>query len=89
MPAGYIDPPTKKKLARLAKAAREAEWERNVAIMEAYEAGISLRTIGRVVDLNHQTVRDIAGRTRDIIEGREPSPYHYPPNPTDPREFMP
>lgn len=46
--------------------------------MEAVEAGISLRTIGGIVGLHHVTVRDIAGRTRDKLDGREPWPHHYP-----------
>lgn len=88
MPAGYIDPPTKAKLEQLGKVAREATWERDVAIMEAIEVGIALRTVGEAVGLNHSTVRDIAGRTRDILDGRQPRKGHYPSlGVADPREF--
>lgn len=78
MPAGYIDEPTRKLLERLSSKARKAVDERDQAIMEAVEAGISLRTVARVVELAPNTVRNIAKGRRDELDGRERRKGNYP-----------
>ena len=78
MPAGYIDEPTKAKLLELTAKAKAAVEERDQAIFEAVEAGISLRTIGDVLGLAHSTVRYIAKSRRDVLEGRKPRKGNYP-----------
>lgn len=85
-PAGYIDEPTRKRLQEAGEAAREAVHARDLAIMEAVEAGISLRTVGEAVGLAHVSVRNIAMRTRDVLDGREPQ-RNYPVDYMDPREW--
>lgn len=88
MPAGYIDEVTRQKLEQLRDAADEAVWARDLAIMEAVDKGISLRTIGRIMGMAHTVVRDIAGRTRDKKAGREPRRGRYPTGGfSDPSEF--
>lgn len=70
-PAGYIDQPTRERLEEAVALAEQAVHERDVAIMEAVEAGISLRTVEGVTGINRQSVSDIAKRTRAELEGRE------------------
>lgn len=89
MPHGYIEPERAAELERLAEIARQADWERDKAIWEAWDAGISLRTIAEHVGLAHTTVRNIAMRVRDIREGRDPLPtnWNYPADVLDLREW--
>jgi hypothetical protein len=86
-PAGYIDEPTRKHLEEVGQRYREALHERDLAIMEAVEKGISLRTVGEAVGLTHAGVRNAAMRKRDELDGREPRKGNYPVDPTDPREW--
>lgn len=68
-PSGYIDEPTRERLEKLGQRARDAIRERDVAITEAVDAGISLRAVGAAVGISHATVRDIARRTRSALDG--------------------
>lgn len=70
MPGGYIESDRKKLLARLAKKVDQAKHERDMAIMEAVEAGISLQAIATCVELSHSTVRDLARRKRQELDGK-------------------
>lgn len=77
MPAGYIDKATEQRLQEAVSHAEQAAWERDVAIMEAIEAGISLRTLERVTGINRTTLSEIAKRTRANIDGRDFVPRHH------------
>ena len=72
MPPGYIETERRKLLERLARKHADARHERDVAIMEAVEAGISGLTISKIIGINASTVLDIARRKREELAGMKP-----------------
>lgn len=57
-----VDPDLAKKLSRAAKKAQEGTAERDRLIVEARNAGSSLREVAELVDLSHTAVAKIVAR---------------------------